>query len=139
MRQVFVDTAALVALGNKQDHWHYQAVAVSRQLTLAGCRFVTTDAVLLEVGNTFSRAPFKPVALRLIETARRSPRWQCLAVDGPLLDPGLALFRQRPDKDWSLTDCIGILVATYLRIEQAFTTDRHFVQAGLDILLAGPA
>jgi predicted nucleic acid-binding protein len=139
MRQVFVDTAALVALGNKQDDWHDQAVAVSRQLTLAGCRFVTTDAVLLEVGNTFSRAPFKAVALRLIETARRSPRWQCLPVDGRLLDRGLALFRQRSDKDWSLTDCISILVASDLRIEQAFTTDRHFVQAGFDILLGWPA
>jgi predicted nucleic acid-binding protein len=80
MRRVFVDAAALVALGNKQDDWHDQAVAVSRQLTLAGCRFVTTDAVLLEVGNTFSRAPYKTVALRSIETARRSPRWQSLPV-----------------------------------------------------------
>lgn len=135
MRQIFVDTAALVALGNKQDDWHDQAVAVSRQLTLAGCRFVTTDAVLLEVGNTFSRAPFKTVALRLIETARRSPRWQCLPVDGPLLDRGLGLFHQRSDKDWSLTDCISILVATDLGIGQAFTTDHHFAQAGLEILL----
>jgi predicted nucleic acid-binding protein len=48
VRQVFVDTAALVALGNQQDDWHKQAVVVSRQLTLAGCHFVTTDAVLLE-------------------------------------------------------------------------------------------
>jgi hypothetical protein len=46
MNRVFVDTAALIALGNKQDRWHDKAVAISRQLTLAGCRFVTTDAVL---------------------------------------------------------------------------------------------
>jgi uncharacterized protein len=45
MTAVFVDTAALIALGNKQDKWHHQAVAISRQLTLAGCRFVTTDAL----------------------------------------------------------------------------------------------
>lgn len=138
MRQVFVDTAALVALGNKRDDWHDRALAVSRQLTLAGCRFVTTDAVLLEVGNTFSNARFKAVALRLIETARRSPRWQCLPVERILLDRGLQLFRQRSDKDWSLTDCISILVAADLGIEQAFTTDRHFSQAGLKILLASP-
>ncbi len=139
MRRVFVDTAALVALGNKQDDWHDHAVTVSRQLTLAGCRFVTTDAVLLEVGNTFSRAPFKPVALRLIETARSSPRWRCIPVDRPLLDRGFALFRQRLDKDWSLTDCTSILVAKELGIEQAFTTDHHFTQAGLAILLGSRA
>ena len=135
MRQIFVDTAALVALGNRQDDWHDQAVAVSRQLTLAGCRFVTTDAVLLEVGNTFSRSQLKPVALRLIEAALRSSRWHCLEVDRTLIARGLDLFRQRSDKDWSLTDCISILVAKDLGIEQAFTTDRHFSQAGLSILL----
>jgi predicted nucleic acid-binding protein len=139
MRQVFVDTAALVALGNKQDDWHNEAAAVSRQLTLAGCRFVTTDAVLLEVGNTFSRSQLKSVALRLIETALRSPRWQCLEVDRTLLARGLELFRQRSDKDWSLTDCISILVAKDLGIDQAFTTDRHFGQAGLQILLRAGA
>jgi uncharacterized protein len=58
MRSIFVDTAALIALGNRQDQWHAQAVAMSRQLTLAGSRFVTTDAVLLEVGNTYSRAAY---------------------------------------------------------------------------------
>jgi uncharacterized protein len=91
------------------------------------------------VGNTFSRAPFKPVALRLIETARSSPRWRCIPVDRPLLDRGFALFRQRLDKDWSLTDCISILVAKELGIEQAFTTDHHFTQAGLAILLGSRA
>lgn len=139
MRQVFADTAALVAFDNRQDAWHAKAVAVSRRLTLAGCCFVTTDAILLEVGNTLSRAQFKTVALRLIETVRRSSHWQCLPVDRPLLDRGLALFRQRPDTDWSLTDCISILVAADLGIEHAFTTDRHFTQAGLEIPLGEQA
>jgi uncharacterized protein len=135
MTRVFVDTAALVALGNRQDQWHPQAVKVSRQLTLSGCRFVTTDAVLLEVGNTFSRAAYKSVALRLIEVARRSPRWECLEVDRDLFDRGLTLFRKMSDKDWSLTDSISVVVASDHGIHQVFTTDHHFTQAGLQILL----
>lgn len=135
MRPIFVDTAALVALGNKQDDWHTQAVGISRQLTLAGYRFVTTDAVLLEVGNTFSQARFKPLALRLIDTARRSPRWHSVPVDQSLLNDGLALFESISDKDWSLTDCISIVVSKQQQIDQIFTTDHHFTQAGLNILL----
>lgn len=135
MTRVFVDTAALVALGNRQDQWHPQAVKVSRQLTLSGCRFVTTDAVLLEVGNTFSRAAYKSVALRLIEIAHRSPRWECLEVDRDLFDRGLTLFRKMSDKDWSLTDSISVVVASDHGIHQVFTTDHHFTQAGLQILL----
>jgi predicted nucleic acid-binding protein len=132
---VFVDTAALVAIGNKHDDWHVPALSVSRQLTRAGWRFVTTEAILLEVGNTFSRAAFKPVDRRLIDTARRSPRWHCVPADSLLFDQGLALFRDRSDKDWSLTDCISIVVAKDLGIRQVFTTDRHFIQAGFEILL----
>jgi uncharacterized protein len=135
MTRIFVDTAALVALGNRQDQWHPLAVKVSRQLTLSGCRFVTTDAVLLEVGNTFSRAAYKSVALQLIESARQSPRWQCLAVDRDLFDRGLARYRQMADKDWSLTDCISLVVAADHAIDQVFTSDHHFTQAGLQILL----
>ncbi|NBC49338.1 MAG: PIN domain-containing protein [Gammaproteobacteria bacterium] len=137
--QVFVDTAALVALGNRRDDWHAAAVAVSRQLTLAGCRFVTTDAVLLEVGNTFSRADYKPIANRLIGTAQRSQSWHCIPVDRGLFDRGFALFRDRADKDWSLTDCTSVVVALDLEIQQVFTTDRHFAQAGLQVLLGDPA
>lgn len=135
MQRIFVDTAALVALGNKRDNWHEQAVLISRQLTLIGCQFVTTEAVLLEVGNTFSQARFKSVALRLIDTARRSPRWQCFPVDLALLNDGLALFQSMSDKDWSLTDCLSIVVARQQSIDQIFTTDHHFTQAGLKILL----
>lgn len=135
MRTVFVDTAALVALGNQDDQWHAQAVTISRQLTRSGCRFVTTDAVLLEVGNTFSRSLFKPLALRLIETARQSPRWNCLPLDRNLVAKGLALFGRRSDKDWSLTDSISMVAASELRISQVFTTDHHFTQAGFMILL----
>jgi uncharacterized protein len=135
MTIAFVDTAALVALGNKDDDWHAQAITISRQLTRAGCRFVTTDAVLLEVCNTFSRAAYKSLAMRLIETARQSPRWNCLPLDRPLLDKGLALFRSRSDKNWSLTDSISIVVASELGITHVFTTDHHFTQAGFSILL----
>lgn len=135
MQRIFVDTAALVALGNKNDDWHDQAVLISRQLTLVGCHFVTTEAVLLEVGNTFSQARFKSVALHLINTARRSPRWKCLSVDSSLLNDGLALFQSMHDKDWSLTDCLSIIAARQQRIDQVFTTDHHFTQAGFKILL----
>jgi predicted nucleic acid-binding protein len=51
------------------------------------------------------------------------------------VDRGLALFRQTTDKDWSLTDCISVVVAKELGLQQVFTTDHHFTQAGFDILL----
>jgi predicted nucleic acid-binding protein len=41
----------------------------------------------------------------------------------------------RPDKDWSLTDCISFVVMENQDITEALTADRHFVQAGFTALL----
>jgi predicted nucleic acid-binding protein len=48
---------------------------------------------------------------------------------------GMELFKKRADKDWSLVDCISMLIAQERRITDIFTTDHHFEQAGFNILL----
>jgi hypothetical protein len=48
----------------------------------------------------------------------------------------VALYDARPDKDWSLTDCISFVVMGDERLTEALTGDRHFVQAGFVALLA---
>ncbi len=45
------------------------------------------------------------------------------------------LFKQRDDKQWSLTDCASILVMQEEGIAEALTHDNHFVQAGFRALL----
>ena len=51
------------------------------------------------------------------------------------IDPGRAekarqwFFRWR-DKDFSFTDCSSFVVMKQLRIREALTNDRHFIQAG---------
>ena len=48
---------------------------------------------------------------------------------------GVALYAERPDKDWSLTDCISFVVMRTMDITEALTGDRHFEQAGFTALL----
>jgi predicted nucleic acid-binding protein len=48
------------------------------------------------------------------------------------LERGLAA---RPDKDWSLTDCISFIAMEDQRITDALTGDKHFTQAGFRVLL----
>jgi uncharacterized protein len=45
------------------------------------------------------------------------------------------LFAERSDKGWSLTDCISIALMQERGLTQALTTDRHFEQAGFNVLL----
>lgn len=52
-----------------------------------------------------------------------------------LLDRGIQRFRDRPDKDWPLTDCVSFVVMEDEGIREALTGDQHFEQAGFTALL----
>ena len=135
---VFWDTAAFVALGNRDDALHDDAVSVSEELASRGSLVLTTDAVLTEVANTFSRAAWRSMARGLIEAVRESVEAgvaEIVHVDESLWLQGWRLFVERPDKDWSLTDCISFVVMREREITKAFTSDHHFEQAGFIRLL----
>src|SRR5271166_3190345 len=48
---------------------------------------------------------------------------------------GLALYEARPDKEYSLTDCISMLVMRQEAITEVLTNDDHYKQEGFTILL----
>ena len=52
-----------------------------------------------------------------------------------LFDAGMTLHRDRPDKQWSLTDCISFIVMEHRQLDRALTPDHHFEQAGFKALL----
>jgi predicted nucleic acid-binding protein len=54
-------------------------------------------------------------------------------VAGAVLGRAADLFRRRPDKDWSLTDCLSFVVMADRGIRTALTADHHFEQAGFEI------
>jgi predicted nucleic acid-binding protein len=44
-------------------------------------------------------------------------------------------YESRPDKAWSLTDCISFVVMNQHGLTEALTGDHHFEQAGFTALL----
>ena len=48
---------------------------------------------------------------------------------------GLALYKSRPDKGYSLTDCISMEAMRQEGISEILTHDNHFTQEGFTILL----
>ncbi len=53
-----------------------------------------------------------------------------------LYQSGLELYSKRPDKIWSLTNCISFAVMREPGLEEALTGDHHFTQAGFRTLFA---
>lgn len=138
MNRVFGDTAYFIGLLSAADALHEMAVEYAEIIEKdATLELVSTDAILVEVLNGASRhgqaAREAAVALvRLLQSgARIEPQTRELLTDA------VALYADRPDKDWSVTDCMSILVMERLEIEEALSPDRCFEQAGKKAIMAG--
>lgn len=91
--------------------------------------------MLLEFGNAFSRLSLKPVAITLIKAIKTSEKWQYINIDQEIFNQAFYLYEKRQDKEWGMVDCTSIVIAQKMGIEQIFSTDHHFQQAGFTILL----
>ena len=135
MRRVFADTLYWVAMTHRKDQWHQAAVRASR--SLAGCHLVTTDDVLTEVLNTFSEAGhfLRQEAMTLVHDLRADQTVTIHAQSRLTFDSGLALYAARPDKGYSLIDCISMETMRQEGITEVLTHDDHFTQEGFTTLI----
>ena len=99
-------------------------------------RIVTTDCVILELGDALCHPRDREDFVALLESLGRDSRIQIVPLTPELLDRGIQRFRDRLDKGWSLTDCISFVVMEDEGIRDVLTGDRHFEQAGFYTLLA---
>jgi hypothetical protein len=80
-------------------------------------------------------APGPTESPALIAQLRASQDCEIVAATEALFNEGLDLHAQRPDKEWSLTDCISFIVMPRRSVRRALTPDHHFEQAGFEALL----
>ena len=82
---VFADTSFYIAASNPSDALHAAALALARRL--AG-RIITTDFVLVELGNWLSRSGDRPVFIRLMRQLASHPQTEILPANRDLFDRG---------------------------------------------------
>jgi len=135
MKKVFVDTAAWLALLNIDDIWHQQAKQIRLELVKQNYIFITTEFVLLEVGDALCSQVLRKNTANFLHNIYQLKSTKIITLSQDLLQSGLSLYEQRLDKDWGLTDCISFVVMQREQIQEAFTSDKHFEQAGFIRLL----
>jgi uncharacterized protein len=133
MNQYFVDAWFLIALADSSDSHHRQAKLLDR--SLAGVPLLTHDAVLTEfltyfaAGGRNSRkqasALVRNVLSRVDYRVERSSN---------LFFGALVLYEQRPDKEYSLVDCMSMTLMRERGITHVLTNDRHFRQEGFTVI-----
>jgi uncharacterized protein len=135
MRRVFADALYWVALAHRKDQWHRRAVLASQQL--GAVPLVTTDEVLDEFLAHFSGYGHR-LRVRAAHTVRdlfSNPSIEIIPQTRQSFLDGLALYESRPDKEYSLTDCISMNAMRAEGIAEILTHDDHFKQEGFTILL----
>lgn len=132
---VFVDTSALLALVNSDDALHRAAIGMQDALDEAATPLVTSEWVLMEFLNHTSAPPRRRVGIQAIESLRELEHLTVHPVSSEAWSAAFDLYCRRPDQAWSLVDCTSILICEEHGIRRAFTHDRHFKQAGFEILL----
>ena len=97
---------------------------------------VTTDWVITELADGLAGIEQRERFMDLYRHIELSPAIRVVPASRALLEEGIFLYGARPDKDWSLTDCISFVVMRDEGIIHALTGDHHFEQAGFKALLA---
>ena len=132
MSRVFADTFYFLALLNQNDAAHGQAIQFSESHDPA---ILTTAWVLTELANGLSRSAHRGAFGRLLNSLKADPHTVIVPPTESLFEKGVERYCARPDKEWSLTDCISFIVMEEHGLTDALTADHHFEQAGFRTLL----
>ena len=128
---VFADACYFLALCIRRDRLHQQALVLAE----TNQRLLTTEWVLAEVAATLAAPPTRSRFTALITGLEARNDVTIVPARTRHFKMGCALYAQRMDKGWSLTDCISFLVMWRYRVKSALTSDKHFAQAGFQILM----
>jgi len=132
MPEYFVDTWYLVASLDRFDAHHSRTRRLEPRLKLA--TLVTHDAVLTEFLAYFSGHGANP----RIQAARavRESAMRMIVVPGSrdLFLRALSLYESRPDKEYSLVDCMSMSLMRERGITHVLTNDHHFRQEGFTVV-----
>jgi uncharacterized protein len=133
MQTYFADSWFFIALYDRRDEHHGSA---RRILARRGhdTVFVTHDGVLTEVLAYFAEegSYARGIAVEGIRHALRF--YDVLPADRPLFLAALDRYAARPDKEYSLVDCISMVVMEERGIRHVLSNDHHFAQAGFHLV-----
>ena len=134
MRRLFADAFYWIALLHAGYQWHQRVMAFAEMP--GDHHLYTTDAVFDEYLAAYS-ARESYLRQRAGATVRRllaSPEVTVIHQTRELFLEGLTLYEARPDKEYSLTDCISMQAMRREGLTEVLTNYHHFTQEGFHIL-----
>lgn len=133
--EVFLDASYAIALSSLADEHHDRAAEIAERIEAEETRLITTRSVVLEIGNALAGLRYRRAAIELLDALEYDPAVEIVPLTQQSYERSLRLYRERPDKEWGLTDCLSFVVMEDRGLTDALTADGHFHQAGFRALL----
>jgi len=136
MSAYFVDTWYLIARADPHDTHHRSVMRMERLLTRA--ELVTHEYVFTEFLAFFAAEGAEARASAVATVRRAQTTFRVVETTRVLFNSALDLYARRPDKEYSFTDCLSMVIMRQLGIESVLTNDHHFRQEGFTVLSDAP-
>lgn len=133
-RRVFIDSAAYLALIAPREATHAAAVAIARRIATERWQSFTSNFVVAEAHALVLARRGRADAARLLRELDASTDTRVVRIEEDDERRAREIVFRYADKDFTLTDATSFAVMERLRIDHAFTFDRHFLQYGFAVL-----
>ncbi|MDP8236717.1 MAG: PIN domain-containing protein [Candidatus Erginobacter occultus] len=131
---VFIDTSGFYAILVKADDLHQHAVSVLRRMEKEERIFVTTDYVLDETATLIKARGHGYLLRNFFDIVFRSLACRIHWTEQEQFKRTVVFMLAHQDRTWSFTDCLSFCLMKDQGLRQVLTKDRHFFQAGFEIL-----
>jgi uncharacterized protein len=130
----FLDTAYVQALLNSRDQYHAKALELFPRVNAAR-EIWTTEFIIVEIADALSALARSEVLTYIDRIYSLKDQYRIAPLSKELMTQGMWLYRQRPDKEWGLTNYISFVVMREQGLIQALTSDQHYLQARFRALM----
>ena len=134
-KAVFLDSNGWIGLLNTRESLHGEAAERGREMSRTATPVVLTEWIVAETGNGLARTRARSRLAEIVQAMRRDPRFRIVPISTELAERALLMYSGCADKTWGLVDCASFVLMNDQGLTDAFTTDRHFEQAGFNCLL----
>ncbi len=131
MKPIFVDTSGWYDLVVPGTAGHASIMAVVRS---GNFRLVTSTYILDELISLMVKRKGHAAAERAGRSIRSPKEARLEHPEAAEEAQAWRLFLNRPDKSYSLTDCLSFMIMRRLGITEVIATDHHFRQEGFTVL-----
>ena len=129
---IFIDTAAFLAVLNASDRFHQPARNAWSYIITSGSALFTSNYAILET-TALLQHRFGIEALRLFE-GELLPVVEIAWVDEAIHKQGMSALLAANRRDLSLVDCTSFEMMRHRGLDRAFTFDRHFNEQGFEVI-----